>query len=134
MGFLVNCSIKKISQELSNKLEVGEVTLRDIISEIKKPGRDPREEGIKPILRTDVLKIEDITEGMILKGTIRNVVDFGAFVDIGVKESGLIHVSQLCDKYISSPSEVVSIHQHVKVKVLDVDLSRRRISLTMKGV
>ena len=86
--------------DISEKLEVGIVTLKDIISEIKKPGRDPREEGIKPILRTDVLKIEDITEGMILKGTVRNVVDFGAFVDIGIKNDGLVHKSQMSNNLL----------------------------------
>ena len=119
-------------KELSEKLGVGEVTLKDIISEIKKPGRDPREEGIKPILRTDVLKIEDIQEGMILKGTVRNVIDFGAFVDIGVHQDGLVHISQISNKYIKHPSEVLSVGDIVKVRVLSVDEKKNRISLTMK--
>ena len=113
---------------------IGLPTLKDIMQELEKPGRDPRS-TIKVLAFDESLKtIEDVKPGMVVNGIINNITDFGAFVDIGVKESGLIHVSQLCDKYISSPSEVVSIHQHVKVKVLDVDLSRRRISLTMKGV
>ena len=119
-------------KELSSKLQVGEVTLKDIIAEIKKPGRDPREEGIKPILRTDVLKIEDITEGMILKGTVRNVIDFGAFVDIGVHQDGLVHISEMSDKFIKHPLDVVSVGDVINVKVLSVDKQRKRIQLTMK--
>ena len=108
-------------KELSSKLQVGEVTLKDIIAEIKKPGRDPREEGIKPILRTDVLKIEDITEGMILKGTVRNVVDFGAFVDIGIKNDGLVHKSEMSKGFVKDPMTIVTVGDIVDVKVIGVD-------------
>lgn len=119
-------------KELSNKLQVGEVTLKDIIAEIKKPGRDPREEGIKPILRTDVLKIEDIKEGMILKGTIRNVVDFGAFVDIGIKNDGLVHKSEMSKGYVKDPMTVVTVGDIVDVKVIGVDMNKKRVALSMK--
>ena len=118
--------------ELSDKLQVGAITLQDIISEIKKPGRDPREEGIKPILRTDVLKIEDITEGMILKGTVRNVVDFGAFVDIGIKNDGLVHKSQMSNSFVKDPMDVVTVGDVVDVKVIGIDLDKKRVSLSMK--
>jgi len=118
--------------ELSDKLEIGVITLQDIISEIKKPGRDPREEGIKPILRTDVLKIEDITEGMILKGTVRNVVDFGAFVDIGIKNDGLVHKSQMSNSFVKDPMDVVTVGDVVDVKVIGIDLDKKRVSLSMK--
>ena len=119
-------------KELSNKLQVGEVTLKDIIAEIKKPGRDPREEGIKPILRTDVLKIEDIKEGMILKGTIRNVVDFGAFVDIGIKNDGLVHKSEMSKGYVKDPMTIVTVGDIVDVKVIGVDMNKKRVALSMK--
>lgn len=119
-------------KELSNKLQVGEVTLKDIIAEIKKPGRDPREEGIKPILRTDVLKIEDITEGMILKGTVRNVVDFGAFVDIGIKNDGLVHKSEMSKGYVKDPMTIVTVGDIVDVKVIGVDMNKKRVALSMK--
>ena len=119
-------------KELSEKLEVGEVTLKDIISEIKKPGRDPREEGIKPILRTDVLKIEDIQEGMILKGTVRNVVDFGAFVDIGIKNDGLVHKSQMSNTFVKDPMNIVTVGDVVDVKVIGIDLNKQRVALSMK--
>ena len=119
-------------QELSDKLQVGEVTLKDIIAEIKKPGRDPREEGIKPILRTDVLKIEDITEGMILKGTVRNVVDFGAFVDIGIKNDGLVHKSEMSKGFVKDPMTVVTVGDIVDVKVIGVDMNKKREALSMK--
>ena len=125
--------VQKIGiMEISKKLEVGEITLKDIIAEIKKPGRDPREEGIKPILRTDVLKIEDITEGMILKGTVRNVVDFGAFVDIGIKNDGLVHKSQMSNKFVRDPMDVVTVGDIVDVKVISIDLDKKRVSLSMK--
>ena len=125
--------VQKIGiMEISKKLEVGEITLKDIIAEIKKPGRDPREEGIKPILRTDVLKIEDITEGMILKGTVRNVVDFGAFVDIGIKNDGLVHKSQMSNKFVKDPMDVVTVGDIVDVKVIGIDLDKKRVSLSMK--
>ena len=120
--------IKKVSKEL----EVGELTLKDIVSELQKPGRDPREDLPKPILRSDVLKFEDLTEGMELTGTVRNVIDFGAFVDIGVKHDGLVHISQMADKYIKSPSEVVSVGDIVKVKVIGIDKEKQKVSLTMK--
>ena len=120
--------------ELSKELEVGIVTLKDIISEIKKPGRDPREEGIKPILRSDVLKIEDIKEGMILKGTVRNVVDFGAFVDIGIKNDGLVHKSQMSNKFIKDPMTIVTVGDVIDVKVIGIDLKTQKVSLTMKDV
>ena len=119
-------------KELSNKLQVGEVTLKDIIAEIKKPGRDPREEGIKPILRTDVLKIEDITEGMVLKGTVRNVVDFGAFVDIGIKNDGLVHKSEMSKGFVKDPMTVVTVGDIVDVKVIGVDMNKKRVALSMK--
>jgi uncharacterized protein len=119
-------------KELSEKLDVGVVTLKDIISEIKKPGRDPREEGIKPILRTDVLKIDDIQEGMILKGTVRNVVDFGAFIDIGIKNDGLVHKSQMSKSFVKDPMTIVTIGDIVDVKVIGVDMSKQRVALSMK--
>ena len=119
-------------KSLSDKLQVGEVTLKDIISEIKKPGRDPREEGIKPILRTDVLKIEDIQEGMILKGTVRNVVDFGAFVDIGIKNDGLVHKSEMSKGYVKDPMTVVTVGDIIDVKVIGVDMNKNRVALSMK--
>lgn len=120
--------INKISEDLG----IGELTLKDIILEIKKPGRDPREEGIKPILRTDVLKIEDIKEGMILKGTVRNVVDFGVFVDIGIKNDGLVHKSQMSNKFVKDPMEIASVGDIVDVKVIGIDLDKQRVSLSMK--
>lgn len=119
-------------KELSSKLQVGEVTLKDIIAEIKKPGRDSREEGIKPILRTDVLKIEDITEGMILKGTVRNVVDFGAFVDIGIKNDGLVHKSEMSKGFVKDPMTIVTVGDIVDVKVIGVDMNKKRVALSMK--
>ncbi len=122
---------KKLSQELG----VGEITLRDIVKELEKPGRDPRDEMPKPILRTDVMDLKDLKEGMILKGTVRNVIDFGAFVDIGVHQDGLVHISQLTDrKFVKHPLEVVSVGDVVEVKVLSVDLQKKRIALTMKGI
>ncbi len=123
---------KEGSKENAEKLGVGELTLKDILKEIVKPGRDPREELPKPVLRSDVLSMEDLKSGMILKGTVRNVVDFGAFVDIGVHEDGLVHVSKLTDKkFVKDPTEVVSVGDVVEVKVLDVDKERGRIALTM---
>lgn len=120
-------------KNLSEKLNVGEVTLKDIILEIKKPGRDPREEdGMKPILRTDVLKIEDIKEGMTLKGTVRNVVDFGVFVDIGIKNDGLVHKSQISNKFVKDPMEICSVGDIIDVKVIGIDLEKQRVSLSMK--
>lgn len=119
-------------KQLSDNLEIGQVTLKDIIAEIKKPGRDPREEGIKPILRTDVLKIEDIQEGMILKGTVRNVVDFGAFVDIGIKNDGLVHKSQMSKSFVKDPMSIVTVGDIVDVKVIGVDMNKQRVALSMK--
>ena len=119
-------------EELSNKLEIGEITLRDIVKELKKPGRDPREEMPQPILRKDVLTMEDLEEGMVISGTVRNVVDFGAFVDIGVHQDGLVHISQLVDnKFVKHPLDIVSVGDIVDVKVLDVDVARHRIQLSM---
>ena len=106
--------------------------MEDIIRELLKPGRDPRDELPKPLLRTDVLKLEDLKPGMELKGTVRNVIDFGAFVDIGVHDDGLVHISQMSTRYIKHPSEVVKVGDIVSVKVLDVDVKKKRISLTMK--
>ncbi len=118
---------------LAAELEIGEPTLRDIVSELEKPARDPRDEMPKPILRTDVLEMKDLTEGMILKGTVRNVIDFGVFVDIGVHQDGLVHISQLTDKkFVKHPLEVVSVGDIVEVKVMSVDLQKKRIQLTMK--
>ena len=124
---------KVVLKQLSENLNVGEVNLKDIILEIKKPGRDPREEeGMKPILRTDVLKIEDIKEGMILKGTVRNVVDFGVFVDIGIKNDGLVHKSQMSNKFVKDPMEICSVGDVVDVKVIGIDLDKQRVALSMK--
>ena len=120
-------------KKLAEELGIGEITLRDIVKELEKPARDPRDEMPKPILRTDVLDMKDLKEGMILKGTVRNVIDFGVFVDIGVHQDGLVHLSQICDKYIKHPSEVLKVGDVVTVKVLSVDLEKKRISLTMKG-
>ena len=119
-------------QEISKKLNVGSLTLKDIIEELSKPGRDPREELPKPILRSDVLKFEDLQEGMELTGTVRNVIDFGAFVDIGVKHDGLVHISEMADKFIKNPSEVVAVGDIIKVKVLSIDKEKQKVNLTMK--
>lgn len=119
---------------LSKEFGVGTLTLKDIITELKKPGRDPREEMPKPIFRTDVLKMEDLKEDMILTGTVRNVVDFGAFVDIGVKQDGLIHISHLSNKYVKHPKEIVKVGDIVQVRILEIDIDRGRISLSMKDV
>lgn len=121
-------------KHLAEKLEIGELTLRDIVEELEKPGRDPRDEMPKPILRTDVLEMKDLKPGMILKGTVRNVIDFGVFVDIGVHQDGLVHISQITDRYIKHPLEVLSVGDIVDVKVLSVDLQKKRIGLTMKDV
>ena len=120
--------------KVASELEIGEPTLKDIIEELSKPGRDPRDEMPKPILRQDVLKFEDLKEGMILTGTVRNVIDFGAFVDIGVKHDGLVHISELSDKFVKNPSDFVSIGDIVKVKVIGIDNERQKVKLSMKSL
>lgn len=119
-------------KELAEELEIGEITLRDIVKELEKPARDPRDEMPKPILRTDVMEMKDLQPGMVLKGTVRNVIDFGAFVDIGVHQDGLVHISQISDKFIKHPLEAVSVGDIVEVKVISVDVPKKRIALTMK--
>ncbi len=132
-GGLIGLSLAaKDTKSLSKDLDIGEMTLKDIIKELEKPARDPRDEMQKPILRSDVMEMTDLKEGMILKGTVRNVIDFGAFVDIGVHQDGLVHISQMCDKFIKHPLEVVSVGDIVEVKILGVDLQKKRIQLTMK--
>ena len=125
---------KKISDKktMAQELGIGEITLTDILKELEKPARDPRDDMPKPILRNDVLEMKDLTPGMILKGTVRNVIDFGAFVDIGVHQDGLVHISQITDKYIKHPMEAVSVGDIVEVKVISVDAPKKRIALTMK--
>ena len=125
---LKSINIEKTAKEL----DIGEMTLGDIIEELSRPGRDPREDMPKPILRSDVLKLDDLKEGMVLTGTVRNVIDFGAFVDIGVKHDGLVHISEMSDKYIKNPSEVVSVGDIVKVKVINIDKERQKVALSMK--
>ena len=120
--------------ETASKLNVGEMTLKDIIEELSKPGRDTRDEMPKQILRADVLKFEDLKEGMVLTGTVRNVTDFGAFVDIGVKHDGLVHISQLSNSFVKNPSNVVSVGDIVKVKVIGIDTERQKVQLSMKDV
>lgn len=140
LGFSVNdiktglklSDMIKDKKKLSSELSVGELTLSDILKELEKPGRDPREDSPKPALRSDVLSLEDLREGMILKGTIRNVIDFGAFVDIGVHQDGLVHISQICEQYIKHPLEKVSVGDIVEVKVLSIDMAKKRIALTMR--
>lgn len=132
-GNLIGLSLMiKDYKKTAGELGIGEITLRDIVGEMEKPARDPREEMPKPILRTDVLEMKDLTPGMILKGTVRNVIDFGAFVDIGVHQDGLVHISQIADKYIKHPLEAVSVGDVVDVKVMSVDPHKKRIQLTMK--
>lgn len=121
-------------KELAEELGIGEITLRDIVKELEKPARDPRDEMPKPILRTDVLDMKDLKEGMVLKGTVRNVIDFGAFVDIGVHQDGLVHISEMSEKFIKHPLEAVSVGDIVDVRVLGVDMKKKRISLSMKGI
>ena len=121
-------------KKLAEELGVGEPTLRDIVKELEKPARDPRDEMPKPVLRTDVLDMKDLKEGMILKGTVRNVIDFGAFVDIGVHQDGLVHISEMTERYIKHPLEAVSVGDVVDVRVIGVDLKKKRISLSMKGI
>ena len=127
---------KKVSdyKKLAVELGIGELTLQDIVKELEKPARDPREDMQKPILRSDVLEMKDLTPGMVLKGTVRNVIDFGAFVDIGVHQDGLVHISQICDRYIKHPLEAVSVGDIVEVKVMSVDLKKQRIQLTMRNI
>ncbi|MBP3708774.1 MAG: RNA-binding transcriptional accessory protein [Clostridia bacterium] len=125
---LASLNVKKTAEEL----DIGEMTLKDIIDELSKPGRDPRDEMPKPILRSDVLKFEDLKEGMVLNGTVRNVIDFGAFVDIGVKHDGLVHISELSESFVKNPADVVSIGDIVKVKVIKIDNERQKVSLSMK--
>ena len=124
----------RITKNWQKKLGVGEPTLRDIVKELEKPARDPRDEMPKPVLRTDVLDMKDLKEGMILKGTVRNVIDFGAFVDIGVHQDGLVHISEMTERYIKHPLEAVSVGDVVDVRVIGVDLKKKRISLSMKGI
>ena len=121
-------------KNIANELEVGELTLEDIIKELKKPGRDIREEMPKPILKTGVIDLKDLSEGMVLMGTVRNVSDFGAFVDIGVHQDGLVHKSQMADRFVKHPLDIVKVGDIVKVKILEVDSKRHRISLSMKGI
>ena len=125
---------KKVSdyKALADEAGVGEITLRDIVKELEKPARDPREDMPKPILSSDVLEMKDLTPGMVLKGTVRNVIDFGCFVDIGVHQDGLVHISEICDRYIKHPLEAVSVGDIVDVQVMSVDLKKQRIQLTMK--
>ncbi|MBP3728145.1 MAG: S1 RNA-binding domain-containing protein, partial [Pseudobutyrivibrio sp.] len=127
----IHNSIQNI-KELSTELGIGEMTLEDIIKELEKPGRDPREDMPRPILKSDVLEMKDLKPGMRLKGTVRNVIDFGAFIDIGVHQDGLVHISQMTDRYIKHPLEVVSVGDIVEVEVLSVDEKKGRIALTMK--
>ena len=124
-------SSSKITKRMAEEIGVGEITLRDIIKELQKPGRDPRDEMPRPILRTDVLDMKDLKVGMILKGTVRNVIDFGAFVDIGVHQDGLVHISQMTKRFIKHPLEAVSVGDIVEVKVISLDLAKKRIGLSM---
>lgn len=124
----------KSPEKTAAELGIGVPTLEDIMRELEKPGRDPREDAPAPVLRSDVLSIEDLQEGMVLTGTVRNVIDFGVFVDIGVHQDGLVHISQICDRFIKHPLEAVKLGDVVQVKVLSVDLQKKRIALTMKGI
>ena len=121
-------------EKLSKELDIGLPTLKDIVTELSKPGRDPRDELPPPLLRSDIMDMKDLKEGMTVKGTVRNVIDFGAFVDIGVHQDGLVHISRICDKFIKHPSEVLHVGDVVTVKVVEVDLEKGRISLTMRGI
>ena len=139
---LKNRKLDDINERVSEKglnniikeLEVGEITLKDIIKELQKPGRDPREDMPKPILKTGVVDIKDLTPGMVLMGTVRNVSDFGAFVDIGVHQDGLVHKSQMANKFVRHPLDIVKVGDVIKVKIMEVDEKRKRISLTMKDI
>ena len=119
---------------MAEEIGVGVITLKDIAAELEKPARDPREQMPKPILRSDIMEMKDLKEGMVLKGTVRNVIDFGVFVDIGVHQDGLVHISQITDRYIRHPLEAVKVGDVVNVQILAVDMDKKRISLTMKGV
>ncbi len=132
-GKLLGLSLTiKDYKKLAGELGIGEITLKDIVKELEKPARDPRDEMPKPILRTDVLEMKDLTEGMVLKGTVRNVIDFGAFVDIGVHQDGLVHISQMAKgRFVKHPLDVVSVGDIVEVKVMNVDVAKKRIQLTM---
>ena len=121
-------------KNLESELEIGELTLKDIIKELQKPGRDPREDMPKPILKTGVIDLKDLQSGMELMGTVRNVSDFGAFVDIGVHQDGLVHKSQMANKFVKHPLDIVKVGDIIKVKIMEVDEKRKRISLTMKDV
>ena len=121
-------------ESAAERCGVGVPTLADVVKELSKPGRDPRDDLPAPILRTDVLDMKDLKAGMVLSGTVRNVIDFGVFVDIGVHQDGLVHISQVCNRRIKHPSEIVKVGDVVKVAVLDVDQERKRISLTMKNI
>ena len=123
-----NLELKTLLKELG----IGEPTFNDILDNLEKPGLDPRDELPKPIFKSDVLKMEDLKEGMVLKGTVRNVVDFGAFVDIGVKQDGLVHVSRMANKFVKNPMEIVSVGDVIDVKVISLDLERGRVGLSMK--
>lgn len=137
---LKNKNLKNLKQKIDNidilaeRLEIGVPTLQDIIKELEKPGRDPREEMPAPILKKDILDIKDLKEGMILQGTVRNVIDFGVFVDIGVHHDGLVHISEMCDRFIKHPLDLVSVGDIVNVKVIGIDMDKNRISLSMKGI
>lgn len=122
----------KDKKKMAEELGIGEITLTDILKELEKPARDPRDDMPAPILRSDVLDMKDLKPGMILKGTVRNVIDFGAFVDIGVHQDGLVHISQITDRFIKHPLEAVSVGDIVDVKVMDVDVAKKRIALTMR--
>ena len=129
---LIDIKNSKREKELAEEFGVGDITLKDIIDELIKPGRDPREDMPKPVLRSDVLKFEDLREGMILTGTVRNVTDFGAFIDVGVKHDGLVHISEMSENFVKNPSEVVSVGDIVKTKVIGIDKERQKVKLTMK--
>ena len=131
----INSRIKELGlKNAAAETGVGEMTLSDIVKELMKPGRDPRDELPKPMLRTDVVDINSLKEGMELKGTVRNITDFGAFVDIGVHQDGLVHISQLADRYVKHPLDVVKVGDIVNVKILGIDTKKNRISLTMRGL
>ena len=134
-GNLLGLSLQvKDYKKMAAELGIGEITLRDIVKELEKPARDPRDDMPKPILRSDVLEMKDLKEGMVLKGTVRNVIDFGAFVDIGVHQDGLVHISEMTERFIKHPLEAVSVGDIVDVKVIGVDMKKKRISLSMKGL